>query len=473
MSSRIVLGFLIASMSTSAQAMDLKTYMDQVVSRHHGLESLRASRESAEDKRKAGDLELSPSLSLKGSYLSDKKQPNFLGSTESQATEYSAALGKKFSTGTSLNLTALAGGYRQLGIASPAFAAYQMYGSGGLGLSFSQSLWKNGFGRSTRLRHEREAETAAAEAGSYDLQARQILTEAESSFWDYLYVRQQVEVSKASLERAQRIENWVGRRNADGIADQADLFNAKSLAASRRLQLLNLQDELVAAEKKVRDQLELSPEESLPKFEGDLKTLRNPTKMMEGQGRVVRLDAWLASKEARARDAAAREVEDSLRPDLVLSGAYSTNSFQSGGGYGEVPKDWTKADTPTAQVALTWTYVFETDAKQSALAQSKKTALASKLLAERKEREGQTAWTELLRRHEELTKKIESTGQLRELQMQRSKALQVKLSKGRAITTDVVNAEQDAADAELQWTRLQAEQRKIEAQSRLFISVKE
>jgi hypothetical protein len=47
------------------------------------------------------------------------------------------------------------------------------------------------------------------------------------------------------------------------------------------------------------------------------------------------------------------------------------------------------------------------------------------------------------------------------------------LNRGRAITSDVINSEEDAANSSLNVNRLRAEARKLEAQSRLFVRLAE
>lgn len=454
-------------------AMDLPTYMDQVVRSHRGLESWRLAREAAAEKREAGDLGLVPVLTLKGSYLSDKKLPNQLGADEFVMREYSLGLAKNFSTGTSVALSARATGSENTNITNPAMSAFGRYAQGGLGISLSQSLWKDGFGRATRLRREREEAVELAEVGAADLQSRQILTQAESLFWDSIFSAEEAKLRRASLTRAEKIVDWIRRRVRDGISDRADLLSAQALVASRQLQLTNTQDDLTAFRNQIRDQLELSPGQPLPELKGDLTKPRRLRDLLGSDGRVVRLDVWLAELEAKAKEVGALEAEDSTRADLKLAASYNTNSYEPNGAVSDATREWNKSDRPTAAVGLTWTYLFDTSEKTSATNAARQQAMAARAMAIRKSREGETAWKELERRHLELTRKIEAAENLQRIQAQRAAAQAEKLSRGRAITLDVVNSEQDAAEAESQLVRLRVERRKLEAQTRLFVVVKE
>ncbi|MGZ3797928.1 MAG: TolC family protein, partial [Pseudobdellovibrionaceae bacterium] len=66
-------------------------------------------------------------------------------------------------------------------------------------------------------------------------------------------------------------------------------------------------------------------------------------------------------------------------------------------------------------------------------------------------------------------KQIEMAEHISQLQTSRAKEQALKLSRGRAVTSDVINSEEDASTSLLNLNRLHAEARKMEAQSRLFI----
>ncbi|HRO67841.1 MAG TPA: TolC family protein, partial [Pseudobdellovibrionaceae bacterium] len=299
----------------SVQAMSLEEYLGQVVQKHQGLEGLRASEEAARKTREAGDLELTPRFNIQGSYLSDKKRPGMLGADENRSEAYSATLSKLFSTGTHVGVTAKTVGVETLGL-NPAIVPLvgaSSYAQGGLGLSLSQSLWKNAFGRSTNLRREREMTVAEAEAGSYDLQSRQILASAETAFWDLLYLQEEVSIRQASLERGKKLEAWFRRRAEDGISDRADTLNARALVASRELQLAASKDNLIAAEKKVRDYLEIDEAQVVPVLTGRIGSSREPERMLGREGRIVSLQVYLADLQAKAQTVGARDAEEATK----------------------------------------------------------------------------------------------------------------------------------------------------------------
>lgn len=467
-----------AFIASSASALTLDGFLQRVQEKHLSVKSLNAQKEASDSRLVAGDVGLAPILSLKASILDDKNIQSLGGylTDHTKATEYSLGLAKKFSTGTNAQVLASVTETQLVGTnltATPPQGFDQTFARGSLGISVSQSLWKDGFGAATSLRREREALVSQAEKQSYDLQLKQLMIDAESAYWDYLYQQEELSQRKDSLQRAKRIESWMQKRVGNGIGDDSDLLNAQGLVAGRELQLLASQDESLAVEKKMRDLLELAGDETLPDVTGDLRSNRKLEQMISSHqgGRRVRLDTYLSILEAKAKATAANEIADAYRPDLVLEGQYKTNSNENR--MTDAANKISDSSRPTEAVALKLVWLLDSDLKNAAKQTAKSEALAANYKKDRKLLEGESAWQEMNRRHSELSKKILAADLAANIQTKKAAAQRDKLSKGRAITTDVVTAEQDAAESLLLVTKLRAEQRKLEAQGRLFVTIEE
>lgn len=459
-----------------AFAMNLQEYLNTVKSKHKSMQAFEVQKEAADLRKQAGDIDLVPILAASIFYTNDKSPLNqfaTMGASESRSYGGMLGLQSKFSTGTSVAVEADAADFDNPGVLYTFNGrSLSRFGTGSLGLTISQSLWKDFFGHATTLRRETDTVVAEAEKGRYDLQGKGLLVNAEAAYWDYLYAQQNVAISRDSLERAKRIEAWTRRRVADGISEQADLLQTQALVSTRTLQLIAVEDDLASARQALRDYLELAPGESLPPIDGDLAQARTISSMVDGtKGKVVKLDAYLSYLDARAQQLAAQQVEDAYRPELTLVGSYKTNSFED-----DMPKaaeKWADTQKPTAKISLNFTYMFDTDVKNAARNISKKTALAAKLQSERLFIDSDSAWVELNRKYSEMSRRIQAAEQTAKLQDDRAKAEGVLFNKGRSITNNVVNAEEDAGISKLNLVRLRSEQRKMEAQGRLFIAIEE
>lgn len=470
-----VLGFVFLLLwQTPVSAMTLQEYLKIVESKHKTIQSLDVSKEAADLREEAGDIELVPTLVAGVNYLSDKAplgQFALFGATETRNLSYNLGVGKKFSTGTTVGISANASETENSGpISDPRFVKF---GIGTLAVSLNQSLWKDAFGHATRLRWDRQEAATEAEKGSYDLQKKLLLINAEASFWNYFFANEALRIGRESLDRAKKIEGWTKRRVGDGISDRADLLETQGLVSVRQLQLITAQDDLETFKREIRDAMELPDSEPFPKLDGDISQSRTLSSMVDGnkKGRVVSLESYLASLQAKATMFAAKEVEDAYRPDLVLSGSYATNNLNSD--MAGATSNLTNTNLPTTKVGLNLVYMFDTDVKDAAQNAAKKDALAAKLRSERKMLDSDSAWLELNRRYVEMTKRVEAANETVRIQSARQKAQVDLFNKGRSITFNVVNSEEDVATAELNLYRLRSEQRKMESQGRLFITIEE
>jgi outer membrane protein TolC len=458
-----------------SQALTLEEYLAQVRSHNKNFRSYEASLSAAEDRFAQANLDLSPALTLKGNYLDDKSLVIYgpgIELTRNQVTTYEAELSKNFSSGTTAAISTGVQGVKTQVTGFGSGAPIETY-SGFAQISLTQSLWKDFFGHGTRLRWEREEALRTQEKQSYNLQQRQAMIDAEAAYWDLIYAQEDVRISEAGLQRAQSILKWMQKRHSNGISDRADVLNAQGLAQARELQLLSAQDELRTARQRVADQLELSDLNALPAFQGDLnhqRSLKGEVKSGPG-AHIVRLDAYLSVLEAKAKAVEANESLETLKPDLVVQGSYKTN------GYGDdLNSSWgrtTDPGHPTTNIGVQFRWLLDWETRGGVRNAAQKDALAAQLKKEKQLLQSDSDWSELLRKNDELTKQIALAQKILDTQTAHAAAERQKLSRGRAITSDVIKAEQDADEAALTLTRLKTEQRKLESQGQLYIAIEE
>ncbi len=470
--SALVLPALTWSTTLSAAAISLDDYLQQVKEKNRLFQAFEFQKQGSESKRIGQDLGLQPSLTLKGNQLDDRKVQNF-GSAfsliKNTQKEYSLGLGKKFTTGTSAQVTAAVGettSTYSAGLGSSDLT--QGYSS--LGISLTQSLWKDFFGSTMRLNRQRNSVTESFEKKNIEWQYRQNLIAAEILFWDSIYVQEEVEQRKKSLDRATKILDWVKRRFGNGIGDKSDLLNAEGLLATRKLQLITSEDEKLALKEKIKDQMR----SDLPVVEIEMQApLEKPrslfelAQVQEKEKSVIRMDAYLSVLDEKLKNLISEEVADSVRPDLTLGYLYKTNPNEAS--FGDAAGKLSQNTNPTSNISLQFVWFFSGTVKNSIRRSAEFDALSSKLKRDQTIRESQTSWSELVRRHQEFSKKVEAAFSMSDLQTKKSEFEREKLSKGRSITSQVVTAEQDASEAQLTLTKLYAEHRKLEAQARLYM----
>jgi outer membrane protein TolC len=464
-----VLIFLTILISTSVNAMTIDEYLTQVKAKNRTIRSYDIDVEAAADKQVAGDLALSPLLT--GSYYvqKDKSLPLLMFLAQERTTTAAAlGLSKKFSTGTTLALT---GETYKYDYDQPLTPGDTGYSTGRLGISLTQSLWKDSFGRATRLRQSREALTAQLEKMSSDLKKRAALIQVESDYWDYLVAQENVKLKQANLERAKKLQSWSSNRVYNGIADQSDLLQIKALVSSREVELSNAKDELESKGISVRENLDLSSSDPLPQFTSSLTETRPYITDLSKKPNMIRIQNYLTQLEAKIKQDVSDEVRDSLRPDLSVTGKYYTTSYDVD--HQTMQNNITKDDRPVTYVGLNLSWMFGSDAVSAQKSSAEKAALAARYRAEQEALVGKNAWQDFLRRYETSKQNVLTLEKLAQIQSERSRQEQIRLNKGRTITFNVVTAETDSAEAQVNYLKAKSGLRKLEASSLLFTDITE
>ncbi len=458
---------LLSICSTNTFAMTLEEYMDTVSKKNRLINSYQTSAEASQEKRVAGDLLLSPTLTVGYSVLSDKSEPSSVADKRN-TTVTNFGVSKKFSTGTLLSLTALT---TKLDYELPVTPGNTGYSTGGLGLVLQQSLWKDFFGVATRMRRERESLTNQLEMLGYELQRRVALIQAETDFWDYMVALEDLKLKQANFDRAKKLDQWTSNRVSNGISDQTDLLQVRALANLRELELVTSAQVVKTREAKLKENIDFAPNEQLPEVKADMAMTRPYVTNLSKSRNVVKIDTYLTSVEAAVKQKVSEEVVDSLRPDLTFLGKYNTSSYNVD--HSTMQNNITNTARPVTYVGLSLSWLFGSDAKSAQFSAAKKEALASRLKADQARITGENAWLDLLRQYDLTKRNVLTLEKIAQLQRDRARAEQAKFTKGRTITSNVVNAETDAAQAEVNYLSAKSGLRKLEASSQLFMVIAE
>lgn len=467
MKSRVLvvgIGLVVGSL---AHAMSIDEYMGVYKSKNSLLRSSEMSYEAVQGKVEAAEIDLAPAFTLGYLKGDDKSLPNQL-SPHRTTEQFTAGLGKKFVTGTSVQLNAQNYSFTN---EKAVFPGFDKYSTGLLGVTVKQSLWKDFFGLGTRTKVERQRSAAELEMTSVDLQRRGLLLEAESIFWDYIFAQENLKLKKANLERAGRVQKWTAKRFENGISEKADDLNAKALLSLRQLELVMAENEYKNAEVKFRESLELASTEKTPEVTANWKETRPYINDLKNKKNVIKIESYLSTLEAKTKALASDETLDSLRPDLSVFGTYNYTSYNRD--REQSIKDMGQDDYPQSVIGVNFTWIIDNQAKSGLRDSMTKEAAASKLKAQKKVSDGLKAWEEYLRIYEVTQNQAQILDQVAQLQKNRSDAENDRFTKGRTITANVVTAETDSAEAESRALQARVGLRKYEAMSLLYMESSE
>ncbi len=447
-----------------SNTLSINDYMELAKQKNPLVKSYEIGQEGFASRVDSAEIDLSPVIT--GSYVNttDQSRPSQLG-TRREAEIYTLGVAKKTITGTTFKLDAQTGEYVNDGVI---FQGFDMYSTGAVNLTVQQSLWKDFFGHGTRNIIKRKTAQAQLEQLVFDLEARATRIEIESTYWDYYLAIEDLKLKKSNLERAQKIDKWTSQRVSNGISDRSDLMNARALVALRQVELLAGEEEFKNQEIKFKDNIGLTANDSIPELNVNMADSRPYIAELMKNKNVIKIDAKLKQVEAELKSYVADEVTDQLRPDLNVFGTYSTTSYDRD--HQQAVSDMTQDDFPKNSFGVNFSWVFESDAKSSLRNSAQKDATAAKLKAEKKQLDGEKAWSEHVRKYELLKKSVSVLESVAQFQRERALAEQDKLSRGRTVTAQVVIAESDAAEAEINLLKTKTQLRKLEVASLLYIN---
>ena len=250
-----------------------------------------------------------------------------------------------------------------------------------------------------------------------------------------------------------------------------DLLQIQALLSLRELELATAQDDLEAQAIRVRQNLGLSQDESIPEFTTQLLESRPYIDSLKKQGKVVRIENYLNTLDARLKKTVSEEVVDGQRPDLSVVGKYSTSSFDPD--YDKMTSNLTRTDYPVTYVGVNFSWYFGSDALSAQASATRKDAVASQYRAQQSEIESENAWKDFLRKYELNKQNVARLEKISQLQSERTKQEQSMFSRGRSVTLNVVNAETDAAEAQVNYLKAKSGLRKLEVSALLFTTVTE
>ncbi len=448
----------------SQAGLTINDYMQLTKEKNPLIKSYEIGQEGLADKVKSAEIDLAPVFTAGYLNSTDQSRPSQIG-TRREAEIYTLGVMKKTITGTYFKLDAQTGQFVNEGVL---FQGFDMYSTGAVNLTVQQSLWKDFFGHGTRTMIKRKKSQAELEQLIFELEARGTQIEIESTYWDYYLASEDLKLKKSNLERALKIDQWTGKRVSNGISDRSDLMNAKALVALRQVQLLSAEEEFKNQEIKFKDNIGLSATEAVPELKVNMTDSRPYIANLMQSENVIKIDAKLELVQAELKSYAADEVTDQLRPELNVFGTYSTTSYNRD--HQHAISDMTNDDFPKNSFGVNFSWVFENDAKSSLRSSVQKEAVAARLKANKKQLDGEKAWLEHVRKYELLKKSVTALESVAQFQRERALTEQNKLSRGRTVTAQVVIAESDAAEAEINLLKTKTQLRKLEVASLLFIN---
>jgi outer membrane protein TolC len=453
----------------SAYAITLEDYMSEVKSKNEGILGIKASADAKSLRYDEGTLFFKPSFFLTGEYSDDQRPtnaPTFQG-TQTLRHTLRSGLSQNLRTGTKLAISYNM--YKtQINGVSPQLIPNKKFFDVAPQLEFTQSLWRNFLG--SEFESTEKAQNAQVEAQKFtDLyNYKQLLINAENAYWRLYVAQTSLRVQEESLERAKRLRDWNSTRFKNNLTDESDVVQAESNVQSREIEY---QDTLTEIQAALRDF------NSLREVEGESVDLEGT----KGKDSSYILEATLPAKMKLREDVSAYLANQKLatanaelgiqrnRPNLELYGTYSMNGRDKQ--YHEAYDMAVTNTRPYSIVGVRFTTPLDigslNDYKKS-YAQEK---TASELQFKRKSYEVEREWETLNERFENYKKRLKLAQRMVVVQDRKLTTEKRRYSQGRTTTFQVLQFEQDFANAQLQKLRYERELILVYNQLKLFSGV--
>ncbi len=336
-------------------------------------------------------------------------------------------------------------------------------------VSITQSLWKDGFGRSTSLRRAREEAQRKQELAVALIRQGQLLYDFEVLYWDWALARRVFDLQEKNVKRGREIMRWVQDRFNRAAAESTDLLQARALFTQRELQVATQQSLLTQTGTRIE---RLVPNHAWRPDPLDLEVARSPEELLgtwkpDSLSSVESLSYLQAKNEAQAEEARALEAREAIRPGLDLQMVYGKNA---------IPRDASdefrrsfEEDHEYSSIGV----VFRTGLDLGNERRKVESARASRDAAiqrrEARSAENKVAWTQLKQELADLKTRVDRAHELVEIQSKKANAERERYRKGRSTAFQSITFELEAAEAEITLWTLYALMRKTEARARLFV----
>lgn len=454
----------------AATPMTLDQVLTLALERSESIRSLEQSLQASEADIRSRDLVLSPTLSSTLSFEKDQLDSLSSSNRDNSTRLLDLTLTQAFATGTKLSLN-----LSQNSVTDESFTGDRHVANWELRLS--QSLWRDAFGRSTRLRHEAESWEIKSRRTETLASRQQFLIDVESAYWNLVLAHKEEAIRQENIKRSITLEKWVRSRMGRFAADTTDLLQVQALRSQRQLDLISAQNNLEAARNRLRQWIpDIQPTSwtlDLPALEVD----RDPRSLFvsdKRSGRAeapsttppMRLAALSNAYGAQRARLEATRAEDTLRPDLSIFASYGSNGVKD-----TVGSSWDRTlaqEAPGKAVGLTLSMELDEGLKNQRRTAALLNAQAQESRSQALSRESEVIWNELQRNIASLKIQIGEARALAAVQLKKAQAERVRYEQGRTTALQLTTFEVDAADSEIRLYRLLTLLRTTESAARLF-----
>lgn len=462
-----VTGIVLLSLPV-ANALTLEEYLSEVKAKNTGIIGLKSSAEAKNLRRDEGSLFFKPSFFLTGEYYDDQRPTN------APAFQGTQTLRHTVRTGISQNLrlgTQVAVSYNyyktQINGAGPILERRKFFDVAPQ-IEITQSLWRNFLGAEYEARET--AQNAQVEAQKFTdiFNYKQALMNAENAYWRLYVAQTSLKVQEESLERAKRLRDWNANRFKNNLTDESDVVQAEANLQNREIEYQDTLTEIQTALRDFNSIREVQDEQvNLEGTKGKNSSYILDATLPEKMSLREDVRAFLAQR--KVAEANAKLGTERNRPNLELYGTYSMNGRDEQ--YADARRQAIGATRPFSIVGVRFTTPLDLGSMNDYKKSYAQEVTASELQYKRKSFEVEREWEILNERFNNFKTRLKLAQKMVQVQEKKLLTEKRRFNQGRTTTFQVLQFEQDFANAQLLKLRYERELISVYNQLKLFAGV--
>ncbi|MBI2712700.1 MAG: TolC family protein [Bdellovibrio sp.] len=461
----------------AAEILSLDNYLTQVRGKNTGIHGSQAISDGGLLRSEEGQLLLAPTAFISAQFTQDSRlnPPVFIPYDSTTLTTLSFGISKMTSFGLQgrLRYDMSTFGYVNP-VISPTLAAFAgaiplNVANASPVLELSQSLWGNGFGRSTRAQQELLEANALSQSYAAKFQVKTQVLQAERAYWRLALARQSIAVQSEALDRAQKIYDWTVKQAKLHLRENSDVLQAEALKQSRVLDLAVSKNEEKSAARAFNSSRNVESEdvpEKLAELQPtSIEGLSLPTKA------ELRDDVRSAKEASRAAMANATVNQEKSSPTLELYASLALNGQRGTTIFANLSDAISNSFTfnrPTETIGVRFVAPLDLGVVSRSKDGWAKEQAGADLTYQRRLFEQEQNWKDLAANYSNAKIHLDLSVQLESIQKSKLSNERERLLHGRATTYQVLLFEQDYLLSQLTRIRSQGTVLNLLAEMKLF-----
>lgn len=438
--------------SNAASVLTLESYLNQVKEQNPEARSIQEQVSRAELRLDEAEIPLSSEFYTSYNWFDDKNEPtsSFMGNRVQQSG-YRVGVRDQTRFGLSTDVFFLNQHSKLYGV-NTAFGILDDYYDTKAGVELKQSLWRNGFGETTRATMSMQRSLSRMELLKRQLEMKNLLLKSENAYWTLVSLNQIVKLQEENVARAKTLRDWMAKRVNMRLVDDVEGLQARAAYEMRDLELQTSLDERATVAREFNTLRGVASDEveklaELPPADILLKTSRDQKQ------RMSREDFKILYEQAEASLQETRGAQSQIAPQLDLTASIHTNGLDRQESRSQ--EEIRNLQHPTWAVGV----IFSVPLDYSLIGNMRKSYKAAKRASESAKQHAtfteERAWHDLNSQKTEAQRRFERALSLEKVQTDLVKRERQRLMNGRTTTFQAITFEQNLAEAQVQKLRSQ------------------